>query len=276
MPAGIVAFMRERLHWDVLFVMEHDDLRRAADLHHFRLARQLHRTLVTLDRDYLDDRRFPPDESAGVLVVWAPNEHLLARTLRGRRRAVQADGRRAGRRDAAGGRKLVADPAMDRVISRPTRSRTAAVTSVRHTASDPPRRRRERLLPFAALAAGAAVGAPRRVHARQRQLERHAECRAERDDVFLVHRFERPRDRRAGDRARARGPRPSAAKNAGRASGNGLPASGPSAMRPMPCSRAQDGRLGEQQQVAADEVHVFVRRVVGRAARREWPNALDG
>ena len=68
-PAGIVAFM-------------HEDLRRAADLHHFRLARQLHRTLVTIDRDYLDDRRFPPTESAGVLVVWAPNERLLARTLR--------------------------------------------------------------------------------------------------------------------------------------------------------------------------------------------------
>jgi len=80
-PAGIVAFMRYRLHWDVLFVMEHDDLRRAPDVHHFRLARQLHRTLVTIDRDYLDDRRFPPAESAGVIVVWAPNERLLARTL---------------------------------------------------------------------------------------------------------------------------------------------------------------------------------------------------
>jgi len=80
-PAGIVAFMRDRLHWDVLFVMEHDDLRRAPDVHHFRLARQLHRTLVTIDRDYLDDRRFPPAESAGVIVVWAPNERLLARTL---------------------------------------------------------------------------------------------------------------------------------------------------------------------------------------------------
>jgi predicted nuclease of predicted toxin-antitoxin system len=81
-PAGVVDFMRHDLHWDVLFVVEHDDLRRARDEAHFRLARQLHRTLVTIDRDYLDDRRFPIAESGGVLVVWAPNEQLLARTLR--------------------------------------------------------------------------------------------------------------------------------------------------------------------------------------------------
>ena len=88
-PAGVVEYMRHALHWDVLFVIEHDDLRRASDLAHFRLARQLHRTLVTIDRDYLDDRRFPPAQSGGVLVVWAPDERLLARTLTaGRSRAV--------------------------------------------------------------------------------------------------------------------------------------------------------------------------------------------
>jgi hypothetical protein len=81
-PAGVVAFMRHDLRWDVLFVVEHEDLRRARDEEHFRLARQLHRTLVTIDRDYLDDRRFPPSASAGVLVIWAPNESLLTRTLR--------------------------------------------------------------------------------------------------------------------------------------------------------------------------------------------------
>ncbi len=80
-PAGLVAFMRTRLHWDVLFVMEHDDLRRASDAEHFRLARQLRRTLVTLDRDYLDDRRFPPAECPGVLVVSAPDERFLAKLL---------------------------------------------------------------------------------------------------------------------------------------------------------------------------------------------------
>jgi hypothetical protein len=74
MPAGLVAFMRTRLHWDVLFVIEHDDLRRARDDEHYRLARQLCRTLITLDRDYLDDRKFPPAESGGVLVLMAPQE----------------------------------------------------------------------------------------------------------------------------------------------------------------------------------------------------------
>ena len=74
MPAGLVSFMRQSLDWDVLFVIEHDDLRRARDGEHYRLARQLRRTLMTLDRDYLDDRRFPPDESGGVIVLMAPEE----------------------------------------------------------------------------------------------------------------------------------------------------------------------------------------------------------
>jgi hypothetical protein len=73
-PAGLVAFMRNVLRWDALFVVEHDDLRRARDGDHFRLARQLRRTLITFDRDYLDDRRFPPAESGGVLVLAAPDE----------------------------------------------------------------------------------------------------------------------------------------------------------------------------------------------------------
>jgi predicted nuclease of predicted toxin-antitoxin system len=81
-PAGLVAYMRQRLGWDVFFVMEHADLRRARDLEHFRLARQLHRTLVTLDHDYFDDRRFPPAETSGVVVVSAPDERLMARVLR--------------------------------------------------------------------------------------------------------------------------------------------------------------------------------------------------
>lgn len=72
MPSGLVSFMRTKLEWDVLFVIEHDDLRRARDGEHYRLARELRRTLITLDRDYLDDRRFPPAESGGVLVLTAP------------------------------------------------------------------------------------------------------------------------------------------------------------------------------------------------------------
>jgi predicted nuclease of predicted toxin-antitoxin system len=78
MPSGLVTFMRSQLRWDVLFVMEHDDLRRARDGEHYRLARRLRRTLITLDRDYLDDRKFPPGESGGVLVLTAPREQGLA------------------------------------------------------------------------------------------------------------------------------------------------------------------------------------------------------
>jgi hypothetical protein len=80
-PAGIVAHMRVRLRWDVLFVLEENDLRRAPDVKHYQLAAQLRRTLVTMDRDYLDDRRFPPASSGGVLVIHAPDERQLALLL---------------------------------------------------------------------------------------------------------------------------------------------------------------------------------------------------
>ena len=81
-PAGLVTYMRTALGWDVLFVMEEDGLRRAPDLKHFRLAQQLRRTLITMDRDYLDDRRFPPGEGSGVLVVQAPDERQLFALLK--------------------------------------------------------------------------------------------------------------------------------------------------------------------------------------------------
>jgi hypothetical protein len=80
-PAGLVTFMRALLQWDVLFVLEERELRRASDVKHYRLARQLRRTLVTMDRDYLDDRRFPPDQSGGVLVINAPDERELSSLL---------------------------------------------------------------------------------------------------------------------------------------------------------------------------------------------------
>jgi hypothetical protein len=80
-PAPLVTFMRTALQWDVLFVMEHADLRRARDGEHYRLARQLRRTLVTLDRDYLDDRRFPPEDSGGVIVLMAPEQNGYLKLL---------------------------------------------------------------------------------------------------------------------------------------------------------------------------------------------------
>lgn len=76
LAAGLVRFMRAQLRWDVFFVMEEEDLRRASDIEHFRMAAQLRRTLVTLDKDYLDDVRFPSAEGGGVLVITAPHEQF--------------------------------------------------------------------------------------------------------------------------------------------------------------------------------------------------------
>ena len=85
----------------------------------------------------------------------------------------------------------------------------------------------KRIPPLPALAAAAAVQAAGGLHARQRQLERHAKRLSQRDHVSLVQRREW-----RGDLDRAC-PSPSdsacaiVSKNAGVASGNGLPASGP-------------------------------------------------
>ena len=77
-PARLVGYMRQTLGWDVLFVMEDPTLRRASDLTHYRTAQQLRRTLITLDKDYLDDRRFPPAEGVGVLVISAPDDRQMS------------------------------------------------------------------------------------------------------------------------------------------------------------------------------------------------------
>jgi hypothetical protein len=88
LPAGLIRFMREQLRWDVFFVMEEDDLRRAAVVEHFRMAAQLRRTLVTLDKDYLDDARLPPAEGGGVLVLSAPHQEQFERLLKELNRVV--------------------------------------------------------------------------------------------------------------------------------------------------------------------------------------------
>jgi hypothetical protein len=90
MPAGLVSLMRGELGWDVLFVMEDDRLRRAPDEEHFRLALEYGRTLVTLDYDFFDERRFPPSLNPGVVVCSAPDERGLARLLRDLHRTVFA------------------------------------------------------------------------------------------------------------------------------------------------------------------------------------------
>jgi hypothetical protein len=82
LPAGVVAAMREELAWDVLFVLEEPEWRRAPDRDHFFRALELGRTLITLDQDFFDDRRFPPASSPGVIVCAAPDEIALMRILR--------------------------------------------------------------------------------------------------------------------------------------------------------------------------------------------------
>jgi hypothetical protein len=106
LPAGLIRFMRERLGWDVLFVLEEAQLRRASDIEHFRLAAQLRRTLLTLDRDYLDDVRFPPAAGCGVLVLSAPDEAQFERLLKQVDRVLF---RRASPRLAAEGEQVVAE-----------------------------------------------------------------------------------------------------------------------------------------------------------------------
>jgi hypothetical protein len=81
-PWGVVLFMRQELGWDVLFVLEDPQLRRAPDRDHFRRALDLARTLITLDHDFFDDRRFPLASSPGVVVCSAPNEEGLKRLLK--------------------------------------------------------------------------------------------------------------------------------------------------------------------------------------------------
>src|SRR4051812_35256956 len=76
-PAGLVAYMRQTLGWGGLFVIEEDDLRRGPAIRHHRPPQQLRRTLITMDRDYLDDRQFPPGEGSGVLVIQAPDQRQL-------------------------------------------------------------------------------------------------------------------------------------------------------------------------------------------------------
>jgi len=81
-PAGVVSVMRHDFRWDVLFVIEHDDLRRASDASHFARAIDLGRILITQDRDFVDDARFPPAVGPGVIVCAVTDERTLIRLLR--------------------------------------------------------------------------------------------------------------------------------------------------------------------------------------------------
>lgn len=92
-PAGVLRHMRRRLKWDVLAVIEDETMRRASDIDHYRAALQLRRTLISLDDDFLDDRKFPPDSSSGVIILSAPDERGLVRLLTKVDRAFFRSGR---------------------------------------------------------------------------------------------------------------------------------------------------------------------------------------
>jgi hypothetical protein len=80
-PVPLIGYMRDRLHWDVLHVLDEPAWRRATDVAHFHRARDLRRTLITLDHDFLEDRRFPPVVSPGVIVLNGPDHRALRRLL---------------------------------------------------------------------------------------------------------------------------------------------------------------------------------------------------
>jgi hypothetical protein len=88
LPVGVVSAMRQELGWDVLFVLEEPEWRRASDRDHYSRALELGRTLITLDQDFFDNRRFPIASSPGVIVCSAPDEHGLLRILRHVDRAI--------------------------------------------------------------------------------------------------------------------------------------------------------------------------------------------
>ena len=136
-PAGVVTFMRDRLGWDALFVIEQDDLRRASDAEHYRLARQLRRTLVSLDHDFIDERRFPSGESGGVIVLSAPNEEGLNTELtRVDRAFFGGRGHRPRGRHTASplvGRKVEIHPDWSGPVSGGARSKSSARRAVTST-----------------------------------------------------------------------------------------------------------------------------------------------
>ena len=80
-PAWAIAVMRHQLGWDVLAVVERDDLRRARDREHYVRALELERVLITFDRDFLDDQSFPEALSPGVIVLSAVEDGVLRRLL---------------------------------------------------------------------------------------------------------------------------------------------------------------------------------------------------
>lgn len=70
-PVSVAERARKTLRWDVLSVQESASLSRREDSFHYSHARKLKRLLFTLDRDFLNDLKYPLRQSPGVIVIGA-------------------------------------------------------------------------------------------------------------------------------------------------------------------------------------------------------------
>lgn len=89
-PVSVAERVRTNLRWEVLSAQEQAELRSRDDEFHYENARKLKRILFTLDKDFLDDHRFPLHQSPGVFVLQAKQDdpddifqaiHVAAMTL---------------------------------------------------------------------------------------------------------------------------------------------------------------------------------------------------
>lgn len=75
-----------RVNMDVLWVAEKDSLRKQKDdTFHYKKAKHLNRYLLTKDRAFWGDRKYPLHESPGVIIINIQNKELgvlLVRLLR--------------------------------------------------------------------------------------------------------------------------------------------------------------------------------------------------
>ena len=73
-PVRVAERVRKALRWDVLCVQQEPELRNRDDEFHYANARKLRRIIFSLDKDFLDDRRFPLHQSPGVYVLHAKHD----------------------------------------------------------------------------------------------------------------------------------------------------------------------------------------------------------
>jgi predicted nuclease of predicted toxin-antitoxin system len=70
-PAAVAERTRKNLGWDVLAAQERVELKNQSDEFHYHNARKLGRLFFTLDKDFLNDHRFPLHQSPGAFILIA-------------------------------------------------------------------------------------------------------------------------------------------------------------------------------------------------------------